>query len=92
MKSLVLRVVLVWFFRVAFKPYELFRQDVYAFVLFFTSSSFLMVGLNAALTYSRAVVHSMSRSGRLPIHTPSRYWARVSSGLPTARNDSHAGT
>jgi hypothetical protein len=54
MKSLVLHVVLGWFFRVAFKPYELFRQDVYAFVLFFTSSSFLMVGLNAALTYSRA--------------------------------------
>jgi hypothetical protein len=73
MKSLVPRVILGWFFRVAFKPYELFRQDVYAFVLFFTSSSFLMVGLNAALTYSRAVAHSMSRSGRLPIHTPDRY-------------------
>jgi hypothetical protein len=54
MKSLVLHVILGWLFRVAFKPHGLFRQDVYAFVLFFTSSPFLMVGLNAALTYSRA--------------------------------------
>jgi hypothetical protein len=43
------------------------------FVLFLASSSSFMVGLNAALTYSRAVAHSMSRSGRLSIHTPGRY-------------------
>jgi hypothetical protein len=43
------------------------------FVLFLATSPFFMVGLSAALTYSRAVAHSMSRSGRLPIHTPDRY-------------------
>jgi hypothetical protein len=43
------------------------------FVLFSTSSSSFMVGLNAALTYSRVLAQSMSRSGRLPIHTPDRY-------------------
>jgi membrane-bound metal-dependent hydrolase YbcI (DUF457 family) len=52
MKSLVLHVILGWFFCVAFKPHGLFSQDVYAFLLF--SSPFFMVGLNAALTYSRA--------------------------------------
>jgi len=46
-----------------------------------------MVGLNAALTYSRVMAHSVSRSGRLPIHTPGRYWVRVTSGVPTMRND-----
>jgi hypothetical protein len=51
------------------------------FVLFFTSSSSFMVGLNAALTYSRAVAHSMSRSGRLPIHTPGRYLGQGLFGL-----------
>ena len=39
------------------------------FVLLFDSSPFVMVGLSAAITYSRVRAHSMSRSGRLPIHT-----------------------
>jgi hypothetical protein len=43
------------------------------FVLLFDSSPFVMVGLSAAITYSRVRAHSMSRSGRLPIHTPDRY-------------------
>jgi len=45
-------------------------ESLMRFVLFLASSSSFMVGLNAALTYSRAEAHSMSRSGRLPIHTP----------------------
>jgi hypothetical protein len=49
------------------------------FVLFFTSS--FMVGLNAALTYSRVLAQSMSRSGRLPIHTPDRYLGQDLFGL-----------
>jgi len=47
-------VILGWFFREAFKPHGLFRQDVYAFCSVFHFISILMVGLNAALTYSRA--------------------------------------
>jgi hypothetical protein len=60
-------------------------------MLFFCfSSPFFMVGLNAALTYPRAVAHSMSRSRSLPIRTPDRHMVRVTPGVPTTRNDSHA--
>ena len=41
MKSLVLHVVLGWFFREAFKPHGLFRQDVYAFCSVFHFISIL---------------------------------------------------
>jgi hypothetical protein len=51
------------------------------FVLFFDSSPFVMVGLSAAITYSRVLAHSMSRSGRLPIHTPDRYLGQGLFGL-----------
>jgi hypothetical protein len=47
-------VILGWFFREAFKPHDYSVKTFMASVLFFTSSPFLMVGLNAALTYSRA--------------------------------------
>ena len=59
------------------------------FVLFLASSPFVMVGLSAALTYSRGMAHSMSRSGRLPIHTPGRYLGQGLFGLTNHKNDSH---
>ena len=85
-------VILGWFFREAFKPHGLFRQDVYAFCSVFHFISILDGWLERGTHLFARMAHSMSRSGRLPIHTPDRHMVRVSSGLPTTRNDSHAGT
>ena len=80
--------ILGWFFHVALKPLSLSRRVAYALcsLLYFI---FIRYGWLERGTHLFArVAHSMSRSGRLPIHTPGRYWVRVSSGVPTTRNDS----
>jgi len=74
-------VILGWFFREAFKPHGLFRQDVYAFCSVFHFISILDGWLERGTHLFARMAHSMSRSGRLPIHTPGRYWGQGHFGL-----------
>src|SRR5208282_1950573 len=73
------------FMRAAWQYFLCTSIPTYTAILIFHLHSSL-VGLNAAVTYSRAMAHSLSRSRRLPIHTPDRFLVMWFSGLPTAEN------
>ncbi|HXY83350.1 MAG TPA: hypothetical protein VEH56_06470 [Candidatus Saccharimonadales bacterium] len=61
-------------------------SDVDCHLCFFTPLV-VLVGLNAAVTYSRAWAHSRRRSEGCPFtYTPDRYWVMWYSSLPTAQN------
>jgi len=54
--------------------------------IFSSILSFFLVGLNAAITYSRVQSAFKGPLRRLPIHTPDRCSVMWFSGLPTTRN------
>src|SRR5208337_2228168 len=58
--------------RVAWQYFLWTSIPTYTAILILHLRSFL-VGLNAAITYSRARAHSRGRSRSLPIHTPDRF-------------------
>ncbi len=70
----------------AFRPRQTTHLAVYAFPPLF------LVGLNAAITYSRVLAHSRGRSEGCPFTHPTDSRVSAHSGLPTTKNNSHART